>query len=217
MRGELRRLTDPDADGNGKIMITDAFCLLGLPRRAWLTPDEVRAAFQQAAAAAHPDAAAGEADRVARTEFFQQLNEASALLTPVTARLKHLLALEYPDFVPDRAATMDDALVTLFSTIGTAVQAAAAWTRQRESAATFLAKAALAPRAMQVQETLESAGVVLRAEQETLDETLRQLDASLTASRLPAETLSALASRAAFLGKWQAQLQAAWSSMFSVS
>lgn len=196
-------------------MMTDAFSLLGLPRRAWLTPEEIRAAFQQAAAAAHPDAAANEADRVARTEHFQQLNEASALLTPVTSRLKHLLALEYPGFVPARAAMMDNELVSLFSTIGSAVHAAATWTRQRESATTFLAKARLAPEEMQVQETLEAAGALLRAEQEKLDETLRQLDASPTASRPPAEIIGALASRAAFLGKWQTQLQAAWTLMFS--
>ncbi len=92
--------------------------------------------------------------------------------------------------------------------------------RGREAATTFLAKAALAPQEMQVQEMLESAGAVLRAEQEKLDETLRQLDASLTDEpdpRPPAETLGTLASRAAFLGKWQAQLQAAWTSLFSAS
>lgn len=198
-------------------MVSDAFALLALPRRAWLSPDEVRAAFQQAAAAAHPDAAADEADRVARTERFQQLNEASALLTPVTSRLKHLLALEYPDFAPSRAATMDDALVSLFSTVGSAVQAAAAWAREREAATTFLAKAALAPREMRVQEILEAAGAQLRAEQEKLDCTLREIDAAADPATAlpPAETLSALASRAAFLGKWQAQLQAAWTSLFS--
>ena len=199
-------------------MIADAFSLLGLPRRAWLTADEIRAAFQQAAAATHPDAAADKVDRMVRTGRFQQLNEASALLTPVTARLKHLLGLEYPGFVPARAAMMDDVLVSLFSTVGTAVQAAASWTRQREAATTFLAKAALAPQEMQVQETLESAGSKLRAEQEKLDETLRQLDAALASdaqTRPPAESLSALASRAAFLGKWQAQRQAAWTSLFS--
>lgn len=196
-------------------MITDAFALLALPRRAWLSPEEVRAAFQAAAAAAHPDAAADEADRMARTERFQQINEASAILTPVTSRLKHLLALVYPDFTPSRAAAMDDALVALFSTMGSAVQTAAAWVREREAATTFLAKAALAPREMRVQEALETAGGLLRAEQEKLDSVLRAIDASEAAAPPPAETLATLASRAAFLGKWQGQLQAAWASLFS--
>lgn len=199
-------------------MIADAFALLDLPRQARLTPDGIRAAFQQAAAASHPDTAADEADRLCRTDRFQQLNEAAALLTPVTSRLNHLLTLEYPGFVPTRAVAMDDALVALFSTIGAAVQAAAAWTRQRESATTFLAKAALAPKEMEVQELLESAGAVLRAEQDKLDEMLRQLDAVLTddpESRPTAAMLSGLASRASFLGKWQAQLQAAWTGMFT--
>ena len=200
------------------IMSDDAFARLGLPRRAWLTAEEIRTAFQQAAAAAHPDASADEADRVARTGRFQEINEASALLTHPTTRLNHLLSLEYPVFTPDRAAVMDAALVALFSTVGSAVQAAAAWTRQRGTATTFLAKAALAPKEMIVQETLESAGAALRAEQEKLDAALRQFDATLIDNpghRPPPETLSALASRAAFLSKWQAQLQAAWTSLFS--
>ncbi len=198
-------------------MTADAFLLLGLPRRAALTPEEIRAAFQQSAAACHPDAATDEADRAARTAHFTQLNEAAALLTATSSRLKHLLGLAHPDYTPPRAAPMDDALVTLFSTVGLAVQAAAEWTRQRQAATSFLAKAALAPREIAVQETLEAAGATLRVEQEKLDATLREWDATLAASPPPAAPLSTLASRAAFLGKWQAQLQAAWAGMFSAT
>ncbi len=79
----------------GSIMIADAFSLLGVPRRAGLNSDEIRAAFQQAAAAAHPDAATDDADRVGRTERFQQLNEAAALLTPVASRLGGRPAIWY--------------------------------------------------------------------------------------------------------------------------
>ena len=201
-------------------MIADAFSLLGLPRCGALTPDEIRKAFQQAAAASHPDAALDEADRMARTERFQQLNEASSLLTPVHSRLKHLLTLEHPEYVPNRAATMDDALVSLFSTVGNAVQAAAAWTRQREQATTFLSKAALAPQEMKVQELLQAASAQLRAEQEKLDATLREPDTALTKNPedvLPAAALSALASRSSFLWKWQTHIQAAWAGMFAAT
>jgi curved DNA-binding protein CbpA len=198
-------------------MVTDSFALLGLPRSACLSPDDIRSAFQKAAAAAHPDAAADETERAARTLQFQQINEASSILTPVASRLKHLLALEAPDFIPNRAAPMDDALVALFTQVGSAVQLAAAWTRDRLAATTFLAKANLTAREMQVQEALEAAGARLRTAQETLAASLLELEATRSTGHPPTEALHALAQRAAFLEKWQAQLQSAWAALFAAS
>ncbi|MES2465978.1 MAG: DnaJ domain-containing protein [Verrucomicrobiota bacterium] len=194
-------------------MVADAFVLLGLPRKAALDPELVKAAFQKAAAATHPDAASDEPDRVARTMLFQQLNEASALLTPAASRLKHLLVLEYAGFTPSRAAAMDEPLVALFTQVGAAVRAAAEWTRRRQAATTFLARAALTASEMQVQEALEAAGRSVREAQDLLQSAMVELDAA-PAGQAQAETLSALSQRAAFLEKWQAQLQAAWAALF---
>ncbi len=195
-------------------MVADAFALLELPRKAALDPELVKAAFQKAAAATHPDAAADEPDRVVRTILFQQLNEASALLTPAASRLKHLLGLEYAGFTPSRAAAMDEPLVSLFTQVGAAVRAAAEWTRRRQAATTFLARAALTASEMQVQETLEAAGRSVREAQDLLQSAMVEVDAARLEGQDHAETLSALAQRAAFLEKWQAQLQAAWAALF---
>lgn len=195
-------------------MVADAFALLELPRKAALDSGLVKAAFQKAAAATHPDAAADEPDRVARTILFQQLNEASALLTPAASRLKHLLGLEYAGFTPSRAAAMDEPLVALFTQVGAAVRSAAEWTRRRQAATTFLARAALTASEMQVQETLESAGRSVREAQDLLQSAMVELDAARLEGQDQAETLSSLAQRAAFLEKWQAQLQAAWAALF---
>ena len=197
-------------------MVADAFALLELPRCAALAPEAVRTAFQKAAAAAHPDAAADEADRVLRTARFQQLNEAASLLTPVASRLKHLLALEFPEFTAPRAAPMDEPLVALFTTVGAAVRAAADWTRQREAATTFLAKAGLTARGLQVQESLEAAGAAVRHAQDLLHAGLILTDAARRGETLPPpESLSVPAQQAAFLEKWQAQIQAAWADLFA--
>lgn len=195
-------------------MVADAFALLELPRKAALNPDLVKAAFQKAAAATHPDAAADEPDRVARTMLFQQLNEAAALLTPAASRLKHLLGLEYAGFSPSRAAAMDEPLVALFTQVGAAVRDAAEWTRRRQAATTFLARAALTASEMQVQEALEAAGRTVREAQDLLQSAMVAVDAARPAGQDQAEILSALAQRAAFLEKWQAQLQAAWAALF---
>jgi len=198
-------------------MVTDAFALLGLPRSASLTPEEIRGAFQQAAAASHPDGATDEEDRAARTLRFQQLNAASTLLTPLASRLKHLIALEAPDAALPRAAPMDEALVSLFTQVGSAVHLAAAWTRDRQASTTFLAKASLTAREMQVQEALEAAGTRVRLAQESLTASLAGPEAGPASAPASTAALHALAQRASFLEKWQAQLQAAWAALFAAS
>lgn len=198
-------------------MEMDAFALLGLPRRAVLLADEVRAAFQQAAAACHPDAAADEVERAARTRRFQQLNEASRRLVPVASRLRHLLALENPELEVSRAALMDEPLVALFTAVGGAVGEAADWVQRRQAAHTFLARAGLAAREIQVQEKLEAAGAALREARAALEEALERADAARAGGQTQWEVLGPLGQRAAFLEKWQAQLEAAWGALFAAS
>ncbi len=109
---------------------------------------------------------------------------------------------------------MDEPLVALFTEVGAAVRAAAEWTRRRQAATTFLARAALTASEMQVQEALEAAGRSVREAQEVLQSAMEEVDAARLAGQAQAETLSALAQRAAFLEKWQAQLQSAWAALF---
>lgn len=195
---------------------TDDFARLSLPRRAVLSEEEVRAAFQKAAAAAHPDHAADEGGRAVRTEEFTRLNEASTRLSVTATRLKHLLALEFPDHAgPGRPVVMDDVLVDLFSAVGGAVQAAGQWAVRQSAATTFLAKAGLAGEEMLVREGLEAAGEKLRAALEGQQDAMEKWDVChASGGHGSPEGLSALANRAAFLEKWQAQLRSAWAGMF---
>lgn len=184
-------------------MKTDAFALLGLPRGAALCEDEVRAAFQKAAAAVHPDAAADEADRAARTAKFTALNEASATLASLPRRLRHLLELEHPELAAQKSGTpLDGAMMDLFSTTAAAVQRAAAVQSQKQKAASALTRALLAGAEMEAQESLEAAAQKVAAARAALESALPAL------SDGPA--LAAYAARAGFLEKWQAQLRAAF-------
>lgn len=63
----------------------DSFDLLGLPRRPWLDPDEVRRAYQARAREMHPDRDGGNAER------FAELNAARAVLAGHASRIRELL------------------------------------------------------------------------------------------------------------------------------
>ena len=185
-------------------MKTDAFALLGLPRCASVSAEEVRDAFQKAAAAVHPDAAENDEDRARRTEQFAVLNEAHAILTSLPRRLRHLLALQYPHTAAARTgAVMDSAMMELFSTVAATVQRAAAVQSKKQRAATALTKAMLAREEMEARESLESAVEKVEAAREALEAALAEDDAD-------AETLQSCAACAGFLEKWRTQLRVAF-------
>ncbi len=190
-------------------MKTDAFALLGLPRRALLSVDEVRAAFQKAAAAVHPDGAGDDAERAARTAQFAELNEAQATLTSLPQRLRHLLSLEFPEAAAVRTGVvMDGAMMELFSAVAAAVQRAAAAQSRKQKAATALAKAMLAGEEMEARESLEAASRLVEAARAALE-------AELSGYETDVEQLRSCAARAGFLEKWQAQLRAAFAGFFN--
>ncbi len=190
-------------------MKTDAFALLSLPRRALLSADEVRAAFQKAAAAVHPDGAGDDAERAARTAQFAELNEAQATLTSLPQRLRHLLALEFPEAAAVRTGVvMDGAMMELFSAVAAAVQRAAAAQSRKQKAATALAKAMLAGEELETRESLENATRMV-------EDSRAALEAELAGCGDDVEQLRSCAARAGFLEKWQAQLRAAFAGFFN--
>jgi curved DNA-binding protein CbpA len=196
------------------MMKADAFALLGLPRRATLSSDEVRAAFQRKGAALHPDGA-GDGERAQRTTDFTALNEAHATLTSLPRRLRHLLELEYPDIAAAKTgAAMDDEMMTLFSVTGSAVQNAATVQSKKQKAATALTRAMLAGEEMQAQEALEAATHQVEAAREKLEAELTELDALRESGAEVAAKLQSCAARAGFLEKWQAQLRASFAGFF---
>jgi DnaJ-domain-containing protein 1 len=74
----------------------DNFALLGQPRRPWLDPEALKAAFLEQSARLHPDRvhAANAAEQAAATGRFAELNAAYHCLREPKERLLHLLELE---------------------------------------------------------------------------------------------------------------------------
>lgn len=191
-------------------MKADAFALLGLPRRALLSADEVRAAFQKLGAGAHPDGATA-AERPQRTEEFAALNEAFAVLTSLPRRLRHLLELEYPDTAATKTGVvMDGAMMEIFSRIAAALQTAASVQARKQKAGGAIVRAMLASEEMIAQETLAAAMHRVKSARAELERELVDLELRRERAEDVAPSLKACAARAGFLEKWQAQLQAAF-------
>ena len=182
--------------------MVDCFDVLGIARRASLSTDEVRAGFQQQGAKIHPDGAGDPDDRKRRETSFQQLTEAYSLLTSTPRRLKHLLELLAPGAT--RGGVLDESLMGLFGTINSVLQKADALLAKKAQATSALAKALLAAESLETEELLATAAGELLQRQEVLDAKLTAFDAADSPD--PA-ALAGLAQEAAFLEKWESQIQ----------
>ncbi len=176
--------------------MVDYFAILGVPRQAGLSLDAARAAFQVRGAGLHPDAGDA-ADRSARAAQFVELNEAFSVLSSRPRRLRHLL--ELMGGAPTRGAVLDDGLMALFSQINAAVQLADACLAQQAAATSALAKALLTSPALAAEAALAAAAQTLLARSEALDARL--------AAKPDAATLASAVQEAAFLEKWDTQVQ----------
>lgn len=181
--------------------MSNAFALLGLPRAAALDDATLQQAYLAASRDAHPDQPGGD------TALAADLNAARATLQSPEKRLKHLLELHQ---VPWRTVPIDEALMALFSRLGSLLQDTAAFLKRKQSAASALAQALLAPDEMRLRERLEELGTTLDTERNALLEALPAFDTRLSAGDTGVLTdLQSLQARLAYLGKWQAQVREA--------
>ena len=81
--------------------MTDLFAALGFPRSPWLEPEEIKARHHAAMALAHPDKS--NTVKISATI----LNEARRVLENPALRLRHLIALEFPNQKPAGAPPPD--------------------------------------------------------------------------------------------------------------
>lgn len=172
----------------------DCFALLGLPRRPLPDQAEVKEHYLREAARLHPDASAGD------TEKFRELQEAFKTVSDPSARLRHLLTLEFPEAHLAATPMQGD----LFMEVGQAVQTAREVVKRREQTHSPLAKALLAgdlaaarDRVKRVQLDVEIRQAVLQGELADLDAHWPQVEPS---------RVNRLASDLAFVNRWSAQL-----------
>jgi hypothetical protein len=169
----------------------DAFDMLGLPRRPWLDPAAVRAAFQERARTLHPDAGTGDAEKFAR------LNAAQAALGHPATRLR-LLAGDAPAIAV--AATDAD----LFLRIGAVVQEARGVRARLDEATSALSRALLAAEIAEVRAELAACSEVVATALAGAEEELRALDESWP--EVAPDALARLAARFDRLLRWRKEL-----------
>ena len=157
--------------------MTDLFAVLSLPRSAWLDAEEIKERH-------HALMASGSASSATL------LNEARRTLQNPALRIRHFLALEFPDFAP---ATRPHQDWEFFLKVGQATRLASELAAKKSSLSTPLARAALQNEILAKNETL----LLLKAEIETR---LAACEDLLKISAGP-ELLTALAEEFAFLQK----------------
>lgn len=180
----------------------DSFSLLSLPRAAALDEAVLHRAFTELSRTSHPDHGGSEA-------MAAQVNAAYETLRSPDRRLKHLLEVAGPpDAKAWRTVPLDESMMSLFSSLGTAMDASAKFLERKAKASSALAKALLTGEEMQHRESLERIGFELAGHLSAMESQLPDLDAALETDDGTAwQRLAVMQARFAYLAKWQAQVR----------
>lgn len=166
--------------------MTDLFAALGLPRSPWLEPEEIKARHHAAMAVAHPDKS--NAVKISATI----LNEARRVLENPALRLRHLIALEFPNQKPAAAPPPD---WDFFQRIGETSMLASDLVAKLRDAKQPIVRATILARVASCIHSIESLQKEVAERREALQERLRE--ASRVGWKL--DTLQALAEEWTFL------------------
>lgn len=153
--------------------MTDLFAALGLPRSPWLDTDAIKERHHSAMVTLHPDKSSS------NPQSAIILNEARRVLENPALRLRHLLALQFPDQKPTAAPSPD---WEFFQKTGAAAKLAEDLSSQLQAAKHPLVRATLLARVGQCIDTTERLQKVTRHRREALLERLRGLSQSSCAA-----------------------------------
>lgn len=176
--------------------MTDLFAALGLPRSPWLDADEIKERHHAAMASAHPDKSSTSAQSAT------VLNEARRVLENPALRLRHLLALEFPDQKPAAAPNPD---WDFFQKTGDAANLAQDLSTKLRAATQPLVRATLLARVGQCIDTIENLQKETHHRREALLERLH----SLSQPPLSPDALQSWSDDWTFLARTEASLREA--------
>ena len=189
-------------------MAEDFFTALGVERRPWLEPEQVKERFHALSREQHPDQQAGgstgETDAV-----FARLNAAQAALRDPKARLRGLLEIEFPHVKVSGPAAVPGTLADLFAPTLELLQQIDALLAKKAGASSGLARALLAREELVLQEAAQARLGELETLHASALAELREFDARWERPRPPdaAERLHDFYQRFAYLSRWTEQLR----------
>ena len=158
--------------------MTDNFALLNEPRRPWLDADLLKQKFFALSANFHPDRihSASEADKLAATKKFTELNAAFNCLAESKSRLLHLLELELGT-KPKDIQTIPTTLADLFAEVANTCRSADIFLAEKNEATSPLVQVQLFERGQDWVEKLNGLQWKLNELREKLTDELKSLDA----------------------------------------
>ena len=179
----------------------DCFELLSLPKSAALSEELLQEAYSKHSRLAHPDHGGSE-------QSAAEINAAYETLRAPEKRLKHLLELCAGEAARAwRTVPLDEAMMSLFSRLGGALNASGQFLEKKENAKSALAKALLANEEFQWRDQLEEIGFELEAKRQELETALRFWDAANVADEASWKELAAIQARFSYLARWQGQIR----------
>lgn len=188
-------------------MADDFFAWLGVPRRPWLDPEEVKDRFHALSREHHPDQQAAGSNPETDAAF-ARLNTAQAALRDPKTRLRCLLELEHPEIKVSGPAAVPGTLADLFAPTLELMQKIDALLAKKAAVQSALARALLAREEFGLQEAAQERMAALETLHATALEELRAFDVRWE-PRPPdaAEALHAFYQRFAYLSRWTDQLR----------
>lgn len=198
--------------------MTDAFALLGEPRRPWLDPDALKQRFLPLSAESHPDRVhtAGEEEKQRATARYAELNAAFNVLREPRHRLLHLLELEL-GAKPKDVQRIPPGTMDLFVEVGQLCRDVDAFMVQRAQVTSPLLKVQVFQQAMDWTDKLQSLQQRINAKRDELAAELRQLNtvwerapevgSQDRAAALPLELLEQVYRVFSYIARWTEQIQ----------
>lgn len=199
--------------------MTDAYALLGEPRRPWIDPEAIKARFHERSLPIHPDRFHGstDAEKTGANQQFAELSAAYHVLKEPRERLLHLLELESGgrprDIQRIPPGTMD-----LFVEIGQTCRDADQFLQGRVEAPSPMLKLKQLQQSLEWNDRLSGLQQRVDAKQAELQQELTRLNAVWAAvdatpagperrAKLPLEELEQLYRAMSYVGRWTEQLR----------
>jgi curved DNA-binding protein CbpA len=198
--------------------MTDAFALLGLERRPWLDPDDIKRRFHELSAPWHPDRHHG-ASEPAMAEALQRyssLNAAHQLLAEPRERLLHLIELE-SGAKPKDIQRIPPGTMDLFVEVGHACRECDAFLQRRGTGASPMLRLKSMQEGLEWTEKLEDVASRVRAMESALNSELRDLGRAWADAppqgnparipSLPIDRLEQIYRTLSYVSRWLAQVR----------